>query len=146
MNRVLAWEVPDLVIYTGGTNLPEALISWTLGDGTIFTLHSYRSGHRWKHQQQCYPLLGKASAAVCTDWNTLGYCVWEPRWVNLMIHICSLLTPFPPPSPLPPFLPSTDDLSLSKGTRRDLLLFDTSYNLSLSKFGPVSQVCWSFSC
>jgi len=29
MNRVLAWEVPDLVIYTGGTNLPEALVFWT---------------------------------------------------------------------------------------------------------------------
>jgi len=28
MNRVLAWEVPDLVIYTGGNILPDAFISW----------------------------------------------------------------------------------------------------------------------
>ena len=32
-----------------------------------------------------------------------------------------------------------DDRSVSGGTRRDLLTFDTSFNLSLSQFGPVSE-------
>ena len=34
----------------------------------------------------------------------------------------------------------TDDKSAVNGTREDLLKFDTSYDLSISKFGPVSAV------
>ena len=54
---------------------------------------------------------------------------------------CSFFHTLPPHTLPPHTLPPhnfIDDLSVTKGTRRDLLLFDTSYKLSLSKFGPVS--------
>lgn len=53
-------------------------------------------------------------------------------------------SPLPPPSSSLPLILSSclDDRSVSRGTRKDLLLFDTSFNLSFSKFGPVSPDCF----
>ena len=62
-------------------------------------------------------------------------------FLHTLLSTPSILNTLPlhtPPHTPPHTHNFIDDLSVTKGTRRDLLLFDTSYKLSLSKFGPVS--------
>ena len=69
---------------------------------------------------------------MCSDQHTLGNCLWQPRYIHLTSPRTLQVTFY-----TEVLLHHSDDLSVSNGTRKDLLLFDTTYQLSLSQFGPV---------